>query len=91
MNNPINQTLMWRIVLWEYNRSMDETLTEELFCRYYGTCFGSHFYSKWRYYDCNFMKMVGYFGNSRENGQIFCDMVYEQMSKYEQRQNKVWQ
>jgi hypothetical protein len=88
--NPISHTLMWRIVLWEYNRNMDETLTEELFIRYFGQCDGSHFYSKWKYYDCNFMKMAGYFGSSTGNGQKFCDMVLEQMIKYEQRIKNTW-
>jgi len=37
------------------------------------------------------MKMVGYFGSSTDNGQKFCDMVYEQMVKYEQRIKKVWE
>jgi hypothetical protein len=84
--NPLRHELIWRIALWEHNRNMDETLTEELFIRYYGGCFGSHFHSKWKHYDCNFMKMAGYFGNSTENGQKFCDMVMEQMFKYEQRE-----
>ncbi|MDR3266002.1 MAG: hypothetical protein LBT24_00315 [Tannerella sp.] len=88
-HDNISHTLMWRIVLWEYNRNMDETLMEELFIRYFGKCFGSHFYSKWKYYDCSFMKMVGYFGTSTENGQKFCDMVLEQITKYEQRNKRV--
>jgi hypothetical protein len=88
--DTISHTLMWRIVLWEHNRDMNETLTEEVFIRHFGKCDGSHFYSKWKYYDCNFMKMVGYFGISTTNGQKFCDMVMEQMKKYEQRQKEVW-
>jgi hypothetical protein len=88
--NILNHQLMWRIVLWEYNRYAEEALTEELFIRYYGKCDGSHFYSKWKYYDCHFMKLIGYFGSSTENGQKFCDMVMEQVIKYEQRKEQVW-
>ncbi|KAA6302819.1 MAG: hypothetical protein EZS26_000989 [Candidatus Ordinivivax streblomastigis] len=88
--NILNHQLLWRIVLWEYNRYQEESLTEESFIQYYGGCFGSHFYSKWRYYDYNFMKMIGYFGGSTENGQKFCDMVMEQVIKYEQRKEQVW-
>jgi hypothetical protein len=88
--SELKHELIWRIVLWEYNRDMDETLTEELFIRYFGKCDGSHFYSKWKYYDYSFMKMTGYFGISAGNGQKFCDMVMEQVIKYEQRQKQTW-
>jgi hypothetical protein len=89
--NILNHQLLWRIVLWEYNRYSEEALTEELFIRYYGKYDGSHFYSKWVYtYEFNFMKMVGYFGSSTGNGQKFCDMVMEQVEKYEQRVKQIW-
>jgi hypothetical protein len=88
--NTISHELLWRIVLWEYNRGMDESLTEDLFIRRFGKCDGSHFYSKWKHYDYSFMKMIGYFGSSRDNGQKFCDMVAEQINKYEQRM-KIWE
>jgi hypothetical protein len=85
--NLISHALLWRIVLWEYNRGIDERLTEELFIRYFGQCDGSHFYSKWKHYDYNFMKMIGYFGSSTDNGQKFCNMVAEQINQYEKRIN----
>jgi hypothetical protein len=87
--NILSHQLMWRIVLWDYNRYQDESLTEELFILYYGKCDGSHFYSKWKHYNFNFMKMVGYFGTSTGNGQKFCDMVMETVEQYEQRQ-QIW-
>jgi hypothetical protein len=65
---------------------VEESLSEELFIRYYGRNFGAHFYSKW-VHSCKFnlLEMITYFGWDRENGQKFCDMVMEQVVKYEKR------
>jgi hypothetical protein len=88
--NILSHQLMWRIVRWNYNRYPEESLTEECFIKIFGGCFGKHFYSKWVHtYEFDFMKMVGYFGTSTDNGQKFCDMVMETVEQYEQRQ-QIW-
>lgn len=77
-----------RILSWEYNFSQSEVLTEDIFVRYFGGVMGRHYYDKWmNLYQNNLHDMLVYFGNSRNEGQLFCDMLVEQMLKYEQRKS----
>lgn len=74
-----------RILAWEYNYAPDEQLSEELFIRYYGKCMGQHYYEKWLYYKCKLHDMMAYFNFNTTEGQLFCDMIMEQMNKFEKR------
>ena len=84
---PLDYKMLLRVVMWKYNCCIDESLTEELFIKYFGGCDGRHFYSKWRYtIKFDFMEMIGYFRSNGNKGQIFCNMVMEQINKYENRE-----
>lgn len=76
-----------RVLAWDYNFASDEALTEELFILYFGGGMGRHYYEKWsRVYDHDLRKMLAYFLGNLTEGQHFCDMIAEQVQKYEQRQ-----
>lgn len=88
MNNEriINYSLLIRISMWNYNYSQEERLSKELFAKYFGNRMGEHYYDKWiSTCEQRFMKMIAYFGQDSKEGQTFCDMVAEQIQKYEQR------
>jgi hypothetical protein len=75
--------------MWKYNCCIEESLTEEVFIEYFGGNDGRHFYSKWKYtLKFDFMGMIGYFRSNGNDGQIFCNMVMEQINKYEDRERK---
>lgn len=78
-----------RVLTWDYNFAPDEALTEELFIRHFGGVMGRHYYGKWAHvYDHDLRRMLAYFGNDLCEGQRFCDMITEQVCKYEQRQKQ---
>ena len=78
-----------RVLAWDYNRMQEESLTEELFIRHFGGVIGRHYYEKWsRVYDHDLRRMLAYFGNNLREGQRFCDMIAEQVAKYEHRQKQ---
>lgn len=78
-----------RVLAWDYNFAPNETLSEELFIRDFGGVMGRHYYEKWSLvYDHDLRRMLAYFGNNLREGQCFCDMVAEQVAKYEQRQKQ---
>lgn len=78
-----------RVLAWDYNFAPDEALSEELFIRHFGGVMGCHYYEKWsRVYDHDLRRMLAYFGYDLHEGQRFCDMVAEQVRKYEQRQKQ---
>lgn len=75
-----------RVLLWEYNFVQDEALSEDLFVRYFGGVMGRHYYEKWsRVYDHDLRLMLAYFGYNIHEGQRFCDMIDEQVRRYEER------
>lgn len=78
-----------RVLAWDYNFAPDEALSEELFIRHFGGVMGRHYYEKWsRIYDHDLRRMLAYFGYDLHEGQRFCDMIAEQVRKYEQRQKQ---
>lgn len=78
-----------RVLAWDYNRMQEESLTEELFIRHFGGVMGRHYYEKWsRVYAHDLRRMLAYFGYNLREGQRFCDMVAEQVRKYEQCQKQ---
>lgn len=86
----LNFGVMENVILWINNHYPDESLTEELFVKYFGICDGKHFYGKWeKTFNKNFLDMINYFRNSGNKGQLFCNMVLEQINKYKIRENKV--
>ncbi|MBS5020765.1 MAG: hypothetical protein KHZ60_11990 [Alistipes sp.] len=78
-----------RVLTWDYNFAPDEVLTEELFIRHFGGNMGRHYYGKWAHvYNHDLRRMLAYFGNDLREGQRFCDMIAEQVCKYETRENE---
>ncbi len=64
----------------------EESLSKPVFVQHFGENNGNHFYGKW-IGECNrdFLKMIAYFRSNREHGQIFCNMLMEQVNKYTMR------
>lgn len=82
----INHNILSRVALWNNNFSQFESLTKELFQEHFGNRMGEHYFNKWFYtYEQNFMQMIAYYGANSTDGQRFCDMVAEQMQRYEER------
>ena len=78
-----------RVLSWDYNFAPAEALSEELFIRHFGGTMGRHYYEKWTLvYNHDLRQMMAYFGNNLREGQRFCDMIDEQVHKYEQRQKQ---
>lgn len=74
-----------RILAWERHCAQDEQLSPELFIRYYGQVLGQHYYEKWLHINRNLHDMLAYFDFNAPEGQILCDMIMEQMHKFEAR------
>ena len=78
---------MLRIANWDYNCvRATEGLTLELFQESYGKVIGAHYYGKWCEFKFNFFKMIRYFSQYVDAGQIFCNMLMKQIEKYEEKQ-----
>lgn len=83
---PLNFQLMLRIANWDYNCvRATEGLTLELFQESYGKVMGAHYYGKWCEFKFNFFKMIRYFSQYMDAGQIFCNMVMKLVEKYEEK------
>lgn len=88
-HSELSADLLYRIGVWDYNRHPEESLTQELFNEYFGNVMGTHYYSKWEnYYKHNIIAMVGYLHSDRKEAQLFCDMIMQKVSQYEQRKNR---
>lgn len=75
-----------RIFGWLYNFSPSEALTVEDFQRAYGPALGEHIYSeKWRGWNMDITKMIGYFGTDYKKGQKFFNLIMEKVVLYEKR------
>ena len=85
-NNKLSAQLLYRIGLWDHNRSQDESLTRELFEEKFGKVMGAHYYEKWIHtYSPNFIGMVGYLYSNRSEADKFCDMIMQKVEQYERR------
>lgn len=85
----LNHNFMLRVARWVRNYGPDEGLTKELFGETYGSVMGDHYLTKWEnVYPHNIIAMIAYFGNDTKEGQLFCDMIYKQMLRYENRINE---
>nr|DAE55308.1 MAG TPA: hypothetical protein [Caudoviricetes sp.] len=88
-HSELSADLLYRIGAWDYNRHPEESLTQELFNEYFGRVMGTHYYSKWEgYYKYNIIAMVGYLHSDRKEAQLFCDMIMQKVTQYEQRKNQ---
>lgn len=74
-----------RVLAWKTWFGPNEALDKELFIRYYGKRMGQHYFEKWCGHQGDLIKMLAEFHTNHGNGQLFCDMVAEQMLKYEAR------
>lgn len=85
----LHQNFLARVCLWVNNYADGEGLTRKLFAETYGKVMGDHYAIKWEsVYKHNIMAMINYFGYGSKDGQLFCDMIIKQMTKYEQRVNR---
>ncbi len=75
-----------RIAYYSSSHYPCEAISEELFNSTYGSVMGAHYYEKWQHVvKFDILKMITYFGLDTSEGQKFCDMLAEQIEKYETR------
>lgn len=83
----LDYTLMLSLAMWSANRYVSESFSEKMFVEYFGESYGKHYYSKWiGELNCDYAKAFGYFRTRRDHGQIFCDMMMKQVTKYLKRE-----
>lgn len=83
---PLDFNLMKRIAAWNYHCVHEtEGLTLEKFRAAYGSAVGAYFYEKWRGFRFDFFKMIRYFNQGDNGGQIFCSMLMECVEEYEKQ------
>ena len=84
----LDYSLMLKIAMWSVNRNENEIFTKEAFIQAFGQSYGIHYWEKWNgELNYDYAKAYGYFRTRRDHGQIFCDMLMEQVKKYEKREN----
>lgn len=77
--------LMSRILMWWNNGYTSRSFDRELFVRNFGEEAGTEYHARWLERKENLLDMFGCFVGDHEAGQKFCDMIAEQVCKYEQR------
>jgi hypothetical protein len=86
METTLDHRFMLRIAIWVRNYGPEEGLAKELFSETYGSVMGNHYLDKWENtYKHDIFSMIAYFGIDTKEGQLFCDMIMQQMQKYERR------
>lgn len=86
---PLAFSVMKRISTWSYHiPQTNKGLTLESFQNAYGAVAGEHFYHKWHELQFYFFSMISYFGHEVDNGQIFCNMIMEQVEEFEKTGRK---
>lgn len=78
--------LISRIIRWWNDGHKAEEFNCALFARYFGKESGPEYYNRWvGHCKENLLDMFGTFLSDNEDGQKFCDMIMEQVVKYESR------
>lgn len=84
---PLNFDYLYKVAMWMGNYAPNEALTQDIFIKYYGIRMGQHYYGKWiGEAKRNILWMLCYFND--KDGQRFCNMIAEQVEKYEHRVKK---
>ena len=78
-----------RILTWKGECASHEALTEESFVRHFGNAAGGRYYKKWKgRFRFDLCRMLACFEGNDSDGQRFCDMIAEEVRKYEQRRSE---
>ena len=78
-----------RILTWKGECASHEALTEESFVRHFGNAAGDRYYKKWKgRFRFDLCRMLACFEGNDSDGQRFCDMIAEEVRKYEQRRSE---
>ena len=78
-----------RILTWKGECASHEALTEESFVRHFGNAAGGRYYIKWKgRFRFDLCRMLACFEGNDSDGQRFCDMIAEEVRKYEQRRSE---
>lgn len=84
----LDYNVIGNLALWEYNQNSEEGLSLMLFQQYFGKNMGKHLYYKWLYpAQKNIFWMMRYFKFEPDQGQIFCNMLMQQVKLYKKRQH----
>lgn len=78
--------LIYRLVMWRNNHFTPSDFTLELFIKNFGEMAGNEYYLKWLDQKGDLLDMFGCFVSDPEDGQTFCNMVMEQIEKYEKQE-----
>lgn len=80
--------LVSRLVMWWNNGYSKKLFNRDLFIRHFGEKAGAKYYVEWLDRKENLIDMFGCFVSEHEDGQIFCNMIMEQVRQYEQEEEK---
>lgn len=80
--------LISRLVMWWNNGYSEKLFTYDLFIRHFGEKAGPEYYVKWLDRKEDLIDMFSCFVSEHEDGQIFCNMIMEQVRQYEQEEEK---
>ncbi len=83
----LGHNMLHRLAMWIFQvYPEDMKLKEADFIKWFGEFYGKNLFERWiNYYKCDFMQMITHFGPDSDKGQTFCDMVMEQLNKYEEK------
>lgn len=85
----LHHDVLYRVLLWEYNESVENFISVDVFNDVYGNTLGRHYFEKWEYtYKRDIKQMIWYFGTDNENGQKFLALLQAQMEMYENNKLK---
>lgn len=80
--------LISRLVMWWNNSYSKKLFNYDLFIRYFGETAGTEYYVEWLDRKENLIDMFGCFVSEHEDGQIFCNMLMEQIEEYEKEEQQ---
>lgn len=85
----LHHDVLYRVLLWEYNESVENFISVDAFSDAFGNTLGRHYFEKWEHtYKRDIRQMIWYFGTDNDNGQKFLAMLQTQIEKYENRKNE---
>lgn len=81
--------ILSRVMMWWNNDYCAEEFDRELFIRYFGQEAGCEYHDRW-VNQCkeNLLDMFGTFVSDYEAGQLFCNMIMEQVEQYENNESQ---
>ncbi|WP_195594667.1 hypothetical protein [Bacteroides fragilis] len=78
---------IYPLIMWWNNHYTSEDLNLEHFITFFGKEMGTLYYAKWIGCKHNLIDAFGIFTGKQEDGQIFCNMLMQQVEQYQKKQH----